>query len=165
MDGDKVRCLNHWNSVTAGIKGVQKNFCAVTDRKFLYIAGTFPNGVLKFDISTNQFSGIGKFEPERLLRGNAPLVKTDEGYMAIVHDLVPDEYGRKRYRNYIVNYNKDLSVRDISKPFKLTDSNIEFITTFMLDGEDILIGDTIMDETPLLFRFNKAEFLELVNMR
>ena len=150
--------------MTAGIKGVQKNFCAVPTHKFLYIAGTFPSGVLKLDISTNQFSGIGKLEPEKLIRGNTPLLKTDFGYMTIAHDLVFDDRKMKRYRNFLVEYNADLSVRRISRPFKFTDINIEFITTFLEDGNDILIGNTIMDETPLLFRFNRDEFLSEVHI-
>ena len=91
------------------------------------------------------------------------MIQTDFGYMTIAHDLVFDERKRKRYRNYIVEYNADLSIRRISKPFKLTDQNIEFITTFIEEGDDVLIGDTIMDETPLLFRFNKQDFLDCVS--
>ena len=86
-------------------------------------------------------------------------------YRTITHDLYFDERKRKGYNNYIVEYNADLSIRRVSSPFKLTDQNIEFITTFIEDGDDILIGDTVMDETPLLFRFNNDEFMELVNMR
>lgn len=83
--------------------------------------------------------------------------------MTITHDLYFDERKRKGYNNYIVEYNADLSIRRVSSPFKLTDQNIEFITTFLEDGNDILIGNTIMDETPLLFRFNRDEFLSEVN--
>lgn len=83
--------------------------------------------------------------------------------MTITHTLDFDERKRKRYNNFLVEYNADLSVRRISNPFKLTDQNIEFITTFIEDGDDVLIGDTIMDETPLLFRFNKQEFLKCVS--
>jgi len=165
VDGDLVSCQHVWNSVPVGIKGTQKNFLPIPDKPFNFVAATFPEGVIQLDLTTNKFTQGGKIEPEKLLRGNTPLIQTDFGYMTITHDLYFDERKRKGYNNYIVEYNSDLSIRRVSSPFKLTDKNIEFITTFIEDGDDVLIGDTIMDETPLLFRFNKDEFMELVNMR
>jgi len=135
----------------------------IPDKPFHFIAATFPKGVVMFDLQHNKFTTGGIAEPEKLIRGNTPLLKTDFGYMTIAHDLVFDDRKRKRYRNFVVEYNADLSVRRISRPFKFTDMNIEFITTFLEDGNDILIGNTIMDETPLLFRFNRDEFLSEVN--
>ena len=113
-------------------------------------------------MTNNRFTNIGKIENDKLLRGNAPLLKTDFGYMTITHILDFDELKRKRYNNFIVFYDNDLNVMKVSRPFKLSERNIEFITTFIEDGEDLLIGDTIMDEVPLFFRFNKQELLELV---
>lgn len=135
----------------------------IPDKPFHFIAATFPKGVVMFDLQHNKFTTGGIVESEKLIRGNTPLLKTDFGYMTIAHDLVFDDRKRKRYRNFVVEYNADLSVRRISRPFKFTYLNIEFITTFIEDGDDVLIGDTIMDETPLLFRFNKDEFLSEVN--
>ena len=135
----------------------------IPDKPFHFIAATFPKGVVVFDLQHNKFTNVGIVEPEKLIRGNSPLLKTDFGYMTIAHDLVFDDRKCKRYRNFVVEYNADLSVRRISRPFKFTDMNIEFITTFLEDGNDILIGNTIMDDTPLLFRFNRDEFLSGVN--
>lgn len=160
---DMVSCEHRWNSIPVGIKGVHKNFMPIPDKPFHFIAATFPKGVVMFDLQHNKFTTGGIAEPEKLIRGNTPLLKTDFGYMTIAHDLVFDDRKRKMYRNFVVEYNADLSVCRISRPFKFTDMNIEFITTFLEDGNDILIGNTIMDETPLLFRFNRDEFLSEVN--
>ena len=54
-------------------------------------------------------------------------MKFDDGYLAITHkvDLTTKV---KTYVNYLVKYGNDLSVQWISRPFKLTDSEIEFVT-------------------------------------
>jgi len=54
-------------------------------------------------------------------------VKIDNGYVAITH-TVDMHKPIKTYSNYIVKYGEDLSVKEISKPFKLTNTEIEFVT-------------------------------------
>lgn len=51
-----------------------------------------------------------------------------------------------------------------SKPFKLTDKEIEFTTTLIDDGENFVIGNTIYDETPEVLVFDKRKILKMVNM-
>lgn len=121
VEGGVVSCEHVWNSIPAGIKGTHKNFMPLPNRPFHFIAATFPQGVVTFDLKNNKFTTIGVAEPDRLIRGNSPLLKTTSGYMTIAHDLCFDERKRKRYRNYVVYYKDDLSVERISRPFKLTD--------------------------------------------
>lgn len=116
-----------------------------------------------FDTATGKFIECGTIgSDEELLRGNAPLIKTDFGYVGITHMLDYDELKRKRYNNFLVEYNKDLSVRRVSKPFKLSNATIEFITTFLeLPNNEILIGVTEMDDTPMAFIFDKEELVSI----
>ena len=110
-----------------------------------------------------RFIDGGMIESEdELFRGNTPLVETDFGYMTITHKLDFDEYKRKRYNNFIVEYNKDLSVRRISKPFKLTNSNIEFVTALMIGDGKMTIGVTELDETPFIMEFDKEDFVSKI---
>ena len=164
LNGENVEAEHLWNSCEEGVLGRQKNWMPIPDKPFKYIAETYENGVVAMDISTGDMTQGGDLSGE-LYRGNTPLVETDFGYMTITHRLGMDERGRKVYMNYIVEYNKDLSVRRISNPFKLSDYNIEFVTTLdrFPDGE-LAIGVTVMDDTPLVMIYDELEFKEIVNM-
>ena len=163
MDYDGIHATHLWNSAEVGINGRQKNWMAVPDKPFNYIATTSEKGTWVADIGRNAMTKIGEYDLNTAHRGNSPLLKTEDGYMTLTHVMDFDERKRKRYVNHIVFYNKDLSVKSISKPFKFTDQNIEFATTFLDDGEDLLIGTTIFDDTPLLLRYGKDELLDIVS--
>lgn len=162
VDGDEISASHLWNSCEAGIMGRHKNWMPVPDKPFKFITATYQSGAQMVDISANRFTDGGICDGE-MFRGNTPLVKTDFGYMTITHKVVSDEWGRKRYVNYLVEYNADLSIRRMSKPLKLCKSNIEFVTAMLdLPNGELAIGVTAMDETPLLMVFDKAEFLREV---
>lgn len=159
VDGDEIRAKHYWNSCETGITGRHKNWMPVPDKPFRFISATYDNGAQLVDIAANRFTEGGTCEGE-MYRGNTPLVKTDFGYMTITHKVTADDCGRKRYVNYLIEYNADLSVRRISKPFKLCESNIEFVTALIpLPHGEIAVGVTSMDDTPLLMIFDKHDFL------
>lgn len=159
-----IDCLHHWNSIQHGIMGRYKNFMPLPDKPFKFVSGTWEKGTQLFDMTTRKFIDGGIVDGEEgLFRGNAPLLKTDFGYMGITHKLDFDERKRKRYNNFLVEYNADLSIRRISKPFKLCASNIEFITTFLeLPNDELFIGVTEMDETPLGMVFDRKELVSIL---
>lgn len=131
----------------------------IPDKDFKFITETYERGSVMIDISTGRMTQGGDVSGE-MYRGNTPLLKTDFGYMTITHKLTEDEHKRKRYLNYLVEYNEDLSVKGISRPFKLCDENIEFITTMdRLPNGELAIGVTEMDDTPRIMVFNEEEFL------
>ena len=97
---------------------------------------------------------VGEIDKNILYRGNTPLVKFDGGYLAITHkvDLTTKV---KTYVNYLVKYGNDLSVQWISRPFKLTGSEIEFVTEMkLLPDNEILIGVTENDAIPRAMVFD-----------
>ena len=152
-----VECQHRWNSIQHGIFGRHKNFMPIPDKPFFFVSGTWQNGTQLLDMKGDKFICGGTIGSEdEIYRGNTPLVETNTGYLTITHRLVFDERGRKRYINYLVEYNKDLSVRRVSRPFKLTQSNIEFVTTLLMRGDKIIIGVTEMDETPWLMVFDDS---------
>lgn len=108
------------------------------------------------DISTTTITDIMDYASSDMYRGNTPLVKDGDGYMTICHRLTEGEYGRKVYLNYFVKYDRNLRPSRISKPFKLTDENIEFITTMNMTEDSIVIGNTVMDETPEVMTFSRS---------
>ena len=162
VEGNEIRARHFWNSGEHGIMGRHKNWMPVPDKPHRFISATYQSGAQMIDISTDTITEGGICEGE-MYRGNTPLLKSDWGYMTITHKLTADERNRKRYINYIVEYNADLSVRRISKPFKFCESNIEFATALLpLPNGDIAAGVTEMDDTPLLMVFDKQEFLHEV---
>ena len=83
----------------------------------------------------------------------------------MTHRLSTDEFGRKMYLEYIVKFNQDLMPTQISRPFKMTDSAIEFVTVMLEDGNgNLTIGVTEMDETPYLMTFNKDELFNMIGL-
>lgn len=159
-----VSCQHKWNSVQYGIMGRHKNWMPVCDKPFTFVTSTWDDGVQVFDINKRKFEIIGKEgKADEIHRGNTGLVKKpDGGYMAITHKLSFDDKGRKIYQNRIVEYNKDLSVLRISKPFKLTNSNIEFVTTLLIQDGKMIIGVTEMDETPFIMEFDIDDIVSKV---
>lgn len=131
-------------------------------KPFNFVTATFKDGCEVLDVGKMTCRQIGICKGE-LYRGNTPLVRTDCGYAAITH-TVDMTTKVKTYRNYLVVYNQDLSVKWISRPFKLTETEIEFVTTLLVNEDEVLIGVTANDDMPEVIRFNKAEFLELVNI-
>ena len=164
-DGN-IHARHCWNSIECGIQGRHKNWLPVPDRPFNFIVGTSRHGAQVIDISKNTLTNIGATSKGEFYRGNTPLVKTDEGYVAIGHVVLPPSPERpiKTYYNHLVTYSNDLCPVSISKPFKLTDSPIEFVTTMNeMPDNRIAIGVTAMDETPYVLVFDKKRLATGVN--
>jgi hypothetical protein len=161
FDGDNIAARHVWSSVEHGITGRHKNWMPIPDRPFRFVSATFEHGSQMVDISANRLTEVGTCGTE-LFRGNTNLHETDYGYITVTHKLAQDDLGRKRYVNYFVQYNQDLSVRHISKPFKLCGSNIEFVTWIHISGSRMLAGVTEFDELPMVMEFDcKRVFGEL----
>ena len=154
LGDEEVQATHLWNSHEQGIEGRMKNFMSVPDKPFTYVTGTSSKGACLIDISTTTTTEVGEYDPDDLYRGNTPLLKWGDGYLTICHKLTKDEFGRKRYLNYFVEYSKHLVPTRISSPFKLCESNIEFITCLLRKGDEWWIGDTSNDDTPFLCRVN-----------
>lgn len=83
----------------------------------------------------------------------------------MTHRLSTDELGRKKYLEYVVKFNQDLMPTQISRPFKMTNSDIEFVTVMFEDGHgNIKIGVTEMDETPYLMTFDKDGLFNAIGL-
>lgn len=92
------------------------------------------------------------------------MIKCDGGYYTLTHRLSTDELGRKKYLEYIVMFNRDLMPIRISRPFKLTGSSIEFVTTMIEQDGKLLVGVTSMDDTPLMLKFDKETLFNTIEL-
>lgn len=162
VDGDEIRARHLWNSCEAGIMERHKNWMPIPGKPFKFITATYQSGAQMVDIRADRFTE-GRMCDTELYRGNTPLLETQYGYITLTHKLVFDERKRKRYVNYLVEYNADLSVRRISKPFKLCQSNIEFVTAMLDIGNGaVVVGVTEFDEKPLAMVFDLHELSNMV---
>ena len=155
----EIQAEHTWNSYEHHHLGRYKNFMPIPNQPFKYITGTSKNGAQTIDISKDCFRDVGNYDKEDLYRGNTPLINWDNGYLTITHKLIEDELGRKRYINFFVRYDQNLKPIHFSQPFKLCESNIEFVTVLFEQGDDLVIGVTEMDDTPYLMRFNKRKMV------
>ena len=132
---------------------------SIPDKPFTYITGTVKGGASLYNIKENKGYTVGIYnEDDELYRGNTPLLRLDDDlYFTITHKLTHDDRGRKRYLNYFVVYDNDLLPVHISKPFKMTDYNIEFATYMSERDDELLIGTTVMDDTPELHVYDKKQ--------
>ena len=66
-------------------------------------------------------------------------MKVDGRYLAIVHGVIePDEQHKiKTYYNQFVKYDSNLLPVLFSRPFKLTNREIEFVTDLKLIGDEV----------------------------
>lgn len=164
IGGGDIAARHVWSSVENGMFGRHKNWMGIPDRPLTYVVGTSRHGAQTLDVGTGSVCDVGTYDAEDLYRGNTPLVKIDGGYLAITHKLVNDDLGRKRYLNYFVVYDEQFMPTMFSKPFKLCESNVEFITTMHIYGDKMLIGVTEMDDTPMVMEFKRGELLGLLGL-
>ena len=164
IDGGDIAARHVWSSVENGMLGRHKNWMGIPDRPLTYVVGTSSHGAQILEVGTGSVCDVGTYDAEDLYRGNTPLVKIDGGYLAITHKLVNDDLGRKRYLNYFVVYDEQFMPTMFSDPFKLCESNIEFITTMHIYGDKMLIGVTEMDDTPMVMAFKSGELLGLLGL-
>ena len=104
-----------------------------------YIVGTSDKGAQHIDISSKDIVDVGSIDKDVLYRGNTPLVKVDGGYLAIVHCVidVDEQHKIKTYYNHFVKYDNNLLPVLFSRPFKLTNREIEFVTDLKMIGDDV----------------------------
>ena len=140
---------------------------SIPDKPFTYITGTVKGGASVYDVKKNKGDIVGIYneEDDELYRGNTPLLRLDDDlYFTITHKLTHDERGRKKYLNYFVLYDNDLLPIRFSKPFKMTDYNIEFATWMTERDDELLIGTTIMDDTPEIHIYDRSELFNKVGL-
>jgi predicted GH43/DUF377 family glycosyl hydrolase len=80
------------------------------------------------------------------LRGGTQLVKTDSGYLAIVHEARNDG-GKRVYRHRFVLFDSRYRVIKVSRPFVFSEKQIEFAAgmCWHANGVDLLISYGIRD--------------------
>ena len=166
FQGETIRASHVWNTIERGIGGIQKNWLPVPDKPMTYIVGTSDHGAQHIDISNKDIVDVGRIDRNVLYRGNTPLVKVGGGYLAIVHCVidVDDQHKIKTYYNHFVKYDDNLLPVLFSRPFKLTNREIEFVTDLKLIGDEVQIGVTENDDTPVVLTFDRGQLFNEIGL-
>lgn len=157
VSGGEASTMHTWNSCEHGIVGRHKNWMAVPDRPFNFVTATYEHGAQTIDISGPGFSEAGDCSGE-MYRGSSPLLKTAGGYEAITHRVWRAPRGGPIYVNYLTSFGGDLAPTGHSRPFKLCDACIEFVTGMVeLPGGEVAVCVTEMDDKPMVMIFDREE--------
>ncbi|MGI9254002.1 MAG: glycosyltransferase family 25 protein, partial [Thermomicrobiales bacterium] len=78
-------------------------------------------------------------------RGGTPLLPDGDGWIALVHEAADWENGLRTYLHRIVRFGPDLTMTEVSHPFRFHGEEIEFAAGLARRGEDLLVGFGVGD--------------------
>ena len=123
----------------------QKNWMPAVDGddlKFVYLCD--PTTVLRYDSAGRRAVVHATHEPSVALdhlRGGSQLVRFDDGWLCLTHEVVAIEPSRRRYLHRFVRFDRAFRVEAITEPFRFADEPIEFAAGLAWDaGRDVLVA-------------------------
>ena len=141
---DPNRCEKNWAPV-------------VMDRELILIYSYDPFIVYKPNLSTGHCNKFLSYKPSHdlsSLRGSAPPIIFDGGYLLLVHEVSHMDDHTRRYYHRFVYLSENFTVQKISKPFIFKHSGIEFSCGMTLNHHEneLIIGVGIEDNEAYLCR-------------
>lgn len=158
----------------------EKNWVPVNDKPYHFLKWSNPVEIVKVDLTQKMDNGFykcdqvflsnKKYDFPRDLRGGSNLIKWDEGYLTVSHEvsLFKSELGNKDafYYHRILYLNKDFELERYSDYFNFLTGHIEFATGLVLVEEDneelglkkdeVYITFGFQDNSAFLLRSNKS---------
>ena len=125
----------------------EKNWMPIEGETLSWMWSADPTVILRLDEIT------GTLVPDRAargvvtLRGGSQVIRWRDGWLAVVHDVVPRDtrHGRmNEYRHRFVEWSRDFSEQVVSEPFRLGDDELglEFCAGIAIAGADTVILST-----------------------
>lgn len=148
----------------------EKNWMPVLDMPFHYIKWSNPTQLVEFNpkdntCSTKYLSQTTDFPYQ--LRGGSQVIKIQNYYVAIVHNTYTynDEHSKfnGNYAHFFIIWDMNWNIVKISNPFKLFNSNIEYICGMCLHKDKLLITAGLQNNVAFLMELPFNKFLEIVN--
>jgi hypothetical protein len=121
----------------------QKNWMPAVDGDALYIVYLCdPTTVLACDPATATVRVHATHVPPVALdhlRGGSQLVRFDDGWLCLTHEIAAIDSMRRRYLHRFVRFDRAFRVAALSEPFRFADDPIEFAAGLAYDGQrDVL---------------------------
>lgn len=123
----------------------QKNWMpAVDGDELMLVYLCDPTTVLRYDPDARRVEVAAAHEPSvalEHLRGGSQLVRFDDGWLALTHEVVEIEAWRRRYLHRFVRFGADWRIAAITEPFRFAEEPIEFAAGLANDaGRGLLIA-------------------------
>lgn len=151
------------------VGNIEKHWSPIEGRPFTFIKWTNPTEIITIDRKTGDVEKRTVNPQTKIcssnLRGNCQTVKYKDGYLGIVHDT-KRYYNKKSelyssYKHYFIQYNKNLEIVRISKPFNFEVNDIEFCCGLQIVDGKVYISYSVYDAIPVLIKFNEEYIDEL----
>lgn len=152
----------------------EKNWMPILDRPFEFVKWTNPTEIVKADLekndSTQQHLSGKTISIERDLRGGSQVIKWNDGWLAITHELImkshenPFNHKDACYLSRFVYWDSEWSIKKTSPPFSFLDGRIEFTTGMdHLNEENVIITFGMSDSSAFTVRMTKSLIEKLLN--
>ena len=152
----------------------EKNWMPILDRPFEFVKWTNPTEIVKADLekndSTQQHLSGKTISIERDLRGGSQVIKWNDGWLAITHELImkshenPFNHKDAIYLSRFIYWDSEWSIKKTSPPFSFLDGRIEFTTGMdHLNEENVIITFGMCDSSAFTVRMTKTLIEKLLN--
>jgi predicted GH43/DUF377 family glycosyl hydrolase len=136
----------------------EKNWMPVIDDNLSIIRWIDPMECYALDDSGNLHKktiSSSRLYPKYELRGSSQVIPVNGGYLALVHSTnlwLPTTGGKNcAYRFHFAQFDKDLNLLNVTRPFSLLGSDIEFSCGMCTYKDKLLITFSEQDSNALLF--------------
>lgn len=144
----------------------QKNWVPITyNDKIHFLYSSDPFILLKPDLETGECNVVERRTPKYNLtncRGSSQVIKYDNGFLYIVHEIIHKDNRRYYYHRFIY-LDSNLEVEKISDPFYFIDKTIEYCAGLALVDNQLWITFGYEDKKAYLIKMD-IKNLELKNI-
>lgn len=149
---------------------VEKNWSPINERPFQFVRWTFPTELVDLDLTNGccQMNAIESVSIENYgnLRGGSQVVKLNEkNWISIVHEAIAnsDSMGNTSfsYVHRIVNWNEDMTIKEVSRPFNFMGGQVEFCAGLIIERGSLIASIGFEDSSAYLVSFKLDEFIKM----
>ena len=124
--------------------------------------------IYKPDLTTGECTTVVEYVPEHdfsHFRGSAAPVPFDEGYLLVIHEVVPMPDYSRNYLHRFVYLDKNFIIKKVSKPFTFSHNGIEFCISMTLDhaGKQLILPVGLEDHEARLYFVDLDEVRSLLD--
>jgi predicted GH43/DUF377 family glycosyl hydrolase len=148
----------------------EKNWMPFLDLPYHYVKWSNPTEVVTVNTKTKECKTIflGKsFDTHADFRGGSQIVSIDEGYIALVHEvmLFNNDVGRKDavYRHRFLVWDKNFNLIKYSTDFSLMGGHVEFSVGMCKQDDNFLITFGFQDNAAYIMKIPQKTVMDFIN--
>lgn len=125
---------------------IEKNWIAISDRPLQFLYDIDTNHIIEVN-NDGTYKTVHRENSKNIhLSGSSTLIPYRDYYICIAHE----HFNYPVYNNYILIYDKDLRLIEVSDSFKLSNCPIEFITGMCIYNNQVVITYSVYDSVPII---------------